>query len=88
MFTFQRNEAGSNTAMEHAAFQQCMDFFMGHRLNISTFVSDRHISIAEHMTEIVTNITHYLDLWYFKKSKCRILPRHLISWGRFYDIYI
>ena len=74
MFSFQRNEVGSSTAMEYAAFQQCMDFLMGHSLDISTFVSDRHISIAKHMREKLTNITHYFDLWHLKKSKCRHFP--------------
>ena len=68
MFSFQRNEVGSSTVMEYAAFQQCTDFLMGYSLDISTFASDRHISIAKHMTEKRTNITHYLDLWHLKKS--------------------
>ena len=68
MFPFQKNEVASSTVMEYGAFQQCMDFRMGHSLDISTFVSDRHVSVAKHMTEKHTNITHYLDLWHLKKS--------------------
>jgi hypothetical protein len=46
-----------------------MDFLLASGLAISTFVSDRHTSIAKHMREKLPNITHYFDLWHLKKSK-------------------
>ena len=31
---------------------------MGLGLNITTFISDRHVVIASHMRKVLTNITH------------------------------
>ena len=76
MFSFQRNEVGSSTAMEYAAFQQCMDFLMGHSLDISTFVSDRHMTYQHCKTHERKTYQHnsLFDLWHLKKSKCRHFP--------------
>ena len=49
-------------------------------LLITTFISDRHVSIASHTKKVLTRITHYFDIWYPKKSKL------LISKG-FYSIF-
>ena len=67
--SLQRNEAGSSTGMEFMAFQQCMDFLLAYGLLITTFISDRHVSIAAHMRNVLTNIVHYFDIWHLKKSK-------------------
>ena len=37
-------------------------------IKISTFISDRHTSIAKHMREKLSDIVHYFDLWHLKKS--------------------
>ena len=55
--------------MEYAGFQRCMAYLLGSGLAIGTFISDRHLSIAKHMREKLSNITHYFDLWYIKKRK-------------------
>ena len=55
--------------MEYAGFQRCMAYLLGPGLAIGTFISDRHLSIAKHMREKLSNITHYFDLWHIKKSK-------------------
>ena len=55
--------------MEFLGFQSCMNFLLGCGVVISTFISDRHIQIASHMKNVLTNITQYFDLWHLKKSK-------------------
>ena len=51
------------------AFQHCMDFLLAYGLLITTFISDRHSTIASHMKNVLTNIVHYFDIWHLKKSK-------------------
>jgi hypothetical protein len=68
MYFLQRNQAGSSPAMEFLAFKQCMEYLIGFDLLITTFVSDRHTSIAKHMKQVLKNIIHYFDLWHIKKS--------------------
>ena len=50
------------------AFQHCMDFSLAYGLLITTFISDRHSTIASHMKNVLTNIVHYFDIWHLKKS--------------------
>jgi len=62
--------------MEFIAFKQCMDFLIGYGLLTTTFISDRHISIASHMRKVLHNITHYFDVWHLKKSESDcIIPK-------------
>ena len=51
------------------AFQHCMDFWLACSLLITTFISDRHSTIASHMKNILTNIVHYFNIWHLKKNK-------------------
>ena len=69
MYNFQRNEAGSSQAMECAAFKKAMAFLSQSGIEIKTFISDRHTSIAKYMREDLSHIKHYFDLWHIKKSK-------------------
>lgn len=66
--------------MEFVCFKQCMEFLIGYGLFITTFISDRHVSIASHMKKVLKNIVHYFDIWHLKKSKlvhrCMILHGH------------
>lgn len=55
--------------MEFVGFKQCMEYLNGYGLLITTFISDRHVSIASHMKKVLTNIIHYFDIWHLKKSK-------------------
>ena len=55
--------------MEFMAFQHCMDFLLAYGLLITTFISDRHTTIASHIKNVLTNITYYFDIWRLKKSK-------------------
>lgn len=55
--------------MECMAFKIAMDFLIGSNIVIQTFVSDRHIAIASHMRHVLSNITHYYDIWHLKKSE-------------------
>lgn len=70
---FQRNQAGSSPAMEFMGFKQCMDYLLGCGVLITTFISDRHTTIASHMKKVLTKIVHYFDLWHLKKSKLLII---------------
>ena len=54
--------------MEFMGFQKCMDFLVGFGIVIAAFISDRHTQIASHMKNVLSNITHYFDLWHLKKS--------------------
>lgn len=60
------------------AFKQCMDFLIGYGLLITTFISDRHISIASHMRKVLHKITHFFDVWHLKKSETALIPLRLI----------
>lgn len=55
--------------MEFLAFQQCMDFLTGCNIVISSFISDRHTSIAKYMREKMSGISHFFDIWHLAKSK-------------------
>ena len=55
--------------MEFMGFQRCMQYLLGCELLITTFISDRHTSIASHMRNALSEITHYFDIWHIKKSK-------------------
>ena len=58
--------------MEFQAFKQCMEYLIGCDLFITTFISDRHTTIASHMKKVLENIIHYFDLWHIKKSKLSV----------------
>ena len=62
-FLIQRNEAGSSLAMEYMAFTRSMED-MADNLNMTTFVSDRHFSIAEHNIHAVIHTIHVIHTLY------------------------
>ena len=70
IYNQQRNQAGSSPAMEFMGCKACMDFLIGYGLLITTFVSDRHVSIAAYMKKSLTRIIHYFDIWHLKTSSC------------------
>ncbi len=55
--------------MEFMAFKLSMDYLITYGLYITTFISDRHTSIAKYMRDVLKKIVHYFDLWHLKKSK-------------------
>ena len=61
-----RDETGSSPGMEFMLFQQCMDLSLAYGLLITTFISDRHGTIASHMKNVLNNIVHYFDIWHLK----------------------
>jgi solute carrier family 8 (sodium/calcium exchanger) len=76
-------EAGSSPAMEYMAFTRLMESVAKSNLNVSTFVSDRHSSIAKHMREKLPDVKHYFDLWHLTKSMyypvfCIVILSHLL----------
>ena len=50
-------------------FKECINFLIGYGIIVTSFISDRHVSIASHMKKVLTGITHYFDIWHLKKSK-------------------
>ncbi|CAB3980925.1 PREDICTED: uncharacterized protein LOC107342022 [Paramuricea clavata] len=71
----QKNEVGNSPAMEYEGFKRSMDNLLKRNIPISTFVSDRHTSIAKHMREKHKNITHYFDLWHLIKKVSKVLKK-------------
>ncbi|XP_068757455.1 uncharacterized protein [Montipora capricornis] len=71
----QRNQAGSSPAMEFMGFKQCMDYLLGCGVLITTFISDRHTTIASHMKKVLTKIVHYFDIWHLKKKIRKVLTK-------------
>ena len=55
--------------MELEGFQRCMQLLLSCGMLITAIVTDRHLSIAKHMSEVFPNIKHHFDLWHLKKSK-------------------
>lgn len=69
----QRNEAGNSSGMEYLGFQRSLAYLSECGIKISTFILDRHTSIAKHMREKLIDITHYFDLWHLKKKVQKLL---------------
>jgi len=55
--------------MEFMALKECINFLLAYGIIIKCFISDCHVSIASHMKKVLTEITHYFDIWHLKKSK-------------------
>lgn len=55
--------------MEYLGFEKSMKYLEEVEIPISTFISDRHTKICQHMREKLDKIKHYFDLWHLKKSK-------------------
>ena len=66
-------------AVEYMAFDRSMEDISKNDLSVTTFVSDRHSSIAKHMREKLPEITHYFDLWHLTKSMYYSLPVLLLA---------
>ena len=64
--------------MEYMAFSRSMKN-IDNDLNVKTFVSDRHSSIAKHMREKLPNISHYFDLWHLTKSMYVTLTKSMYN---------
>ena len=76
-FLTQANQAGSSSAMEALGHQKAMSFLLTTSMIITTFVSDRHATIAKWMRETFPRmckelgkpvIMHFYDLWHIGKS--------------------
>ena len=72
-FSSQANQAGSSSAMEALGHQNAMSFLLTTSMIITTFVSDRHGTIAKWMRETCPRmckelgkpvIMHFYDLWH------------------------
>ncbi|XP_068685177.1 uncharacterized protein [Montipora foliosa] len=71
----QRNQAGSSNAMEFMGFKEFINFLLVYGIIITSFISDRHVSIASHMKKVLTGITHYFDIWHLKKKIRKVLSK-------------
>ncbi|XP_046861503.1 uncharacterized protein LOC124454796 [Xenia sp. Carnegie-2017] len=78
----QANQAGSSSAMEALGHQKAMSFLLTTGLIITTFVSDRHATIAKWMRETCPKlckelgkpvIQHFYDLWHIGKKIQKIM---------------
>ena len=67
-FSFQRNEVGNSPAMEFEGFKRCFNNMESAGLKVSTFVSDRHMTIRKALRVDHKDVKHYFDLWHLKKS--------------------
>lgn len=64
------------TDLERHACQQLMHILVHeYKLDIGSFVSDRHTSIGAMMTEMFTNIFHAYDIWHMAKSLIKTLTK-------------
>ena len=63
--------------MECASLKNSIAHLQSENLQFSTFVSDRHTTIAKNMQEQMPHIAHYFDLLHLKKSKFK----HLRIWS-------
>ncbi|XP_028412039.1 uncharacterized protein LOC114534767 [Dendronephthya gigantea] len=61
--------------MEFEGFQRCMYFLLGERMDVSTFVSDRHQQIAKYMREKRPKTIHYFVIWHLKKKLHKVLTK-------------
>ncbi|CAB3998933.1 Hypothetical predicted protein [Paramuricea clavata] len=68
-----RNQAGSSPAMEFMSFKLSMVYLINYGLTITTFISDRHTSIAKYMRTVLKQIIHYFDVWHLKKKIRKVL---------------
>lgn len=55
--------------MEYMAFCRGLESISRNDIQMDTFVSDRHSTIAKHLREKLPNVTHFFDLWHLVKSK-------------------
>eukprot|EP00795_Rhopilema_esculentum_P009813 gene9813-18384_t len=63
-----RNEVGNSPAMEFEGFKRCFNNMESAGLKVSTFVSDRHMTIRKALRVDHKDVKHYFDLWHLKKS--------------------
>lgn len=64
------------TDLEKHACQQLMHILVHeYKLDIGSFVSDRHSSIGAMMTEMFSNIFHAFDIWHMGKSLLKALTK-------------
>jgi hypothetical protein len=64
------------TDLERHACQQLMHILVNeYKLDIGSFVSDRHTSIGAMMTEMFSNIFHAYDIWHMGKSLHKALTK-------------
>eukprot|EP00795_Rhopilema_esculentum_P005807 gene5807-11107_t len=71
----QRNAVGNSPAMEFEGFKRCFNNTESAGLKISTFVSDRHITIRKAMRIDHKDIKHYFDSLHLKKSEQQYLSK-------------
>lgn len=55
--------------MDFMGFKECINFLLAYGIIMTSFISDRCVSIASHIKKVLTGITHYFDIWHLKKSK-------------------
>lgn len=72
--------------MEFMGFKECINFLLGYGIIITSFISDRHVSIASHIKKVLTRITLYFDIWHLKKSKNQTELESVITYNVTYTM--
>lgn len=72
--------------MEFMGFKECINFLLGYGIIITSFISDRHVSIASHIKKVLTGITLYFDIWHLKKSKNQTELESVITYNVTYTM--
>ena len=68
MLYLQANQVKSSNEMELSSAKACFAFIKHAGLNIRTFISDRHKSIAKWIREQEPNTQHDYDIWHVAQS--------------------
>ncbi len=57
--------------MELLGAQRCFERLHPEKIDLSTFVSDRHAGIAKWVRINESKTRHYFDIWHVAKSICK-----------------
>lgn len=76
---FQSNEVTSSNAMELEGLKRGLKYLQERGINVETFISDRHRSIAKYMREQQPDIDHFYDVWHVAKGKSICLFIYILA---------
>ena len=61
--------------MELLGVQRCFEFLTKKGVTPSSFVSDRHKSVAKWLRESFENVAHYYDIWHVARTIIKKLTK-------------
>ena len=65
----QSNETTSSNAMELEGLKRSIAYLRENQLEITTLVTDRHISVNAYIRDKEKDITHYFEVWHVGKGQ-------------------